>query len=256
MNQQTGIFLIHGLMGSPREYAPLETILHLEGYQTQTVTLPGHGYAPEKPFHQVSANEILAHCLSEYTAFAEKHDDVIMIGHSLGGLCSLLTSAENPPKLSGVVALSTPFEHAYWVNQTKGLFNIPFKDFLSSLPYIKDSLTGFERPHLPVWKFPQMVKQGEIIFQAIQERISKIDVPVLLAHSIYDLSVPYSEMNKLVQALQNAPIIEHHTLDNSGHQIFPVSQDREKVIQLILQFLNKHGLTKPKRFQTLLHAGS
>jgi esterase/lipase len=248
---QTGVLLIHGLMGSPREYIPLETVLQVEGYQTRTVTLPGHGFNPTKPFGETSADEILLHCLREYNRFAEEHDEVIIVGHSLGGICTLLTAASQPEKLAGVVALATPFEHAYWVNRTLDLAKVPLKVLLPAIRFAPECNTGFERPEYHPLMLPRLIGESKVLFSYLQERLQHITVPVCLAHSIYDLSIPYNEMNKLAGALVSAPKVFTHTLDRSGHQIFPISQDREKATMLILDFLHEQAQRKPRRYKTI-----
>lgn len=252
--KQTGILLIHGLMGSPREYLPLEAVLQAEGYHTRSVTLPGHGFGPSKEFAQVRTDDILEHCLKEYNDFAEDHDDVVLIGHSLGGLCTLLTAAENPHKLSAVMTFSTPYEHAYIVNNAMGWLSVPLKILLPGIGYAPACRTGFERPVTSPFIFPKLLDESRIMFRYLQERIEHIRVPVCLAHSIYDLSIPYGEMDKLATMLTNAPRVNTITLENSGHQIFPYSKDKDLAIESVLHFLNDECHYKPRRFKRIKSA--
>lgn len=235
---QTGVLLIHGLMGSPKEYTPLEGVLRASGYHTKTVTLPGHGVEPETPFHQVAAPQLVDHCLNEYDAFSQDVDEVVVLGHSLGGICTMITASHQPDKLKGIVVVSAPYEHAYWVNRTHGLLKVPFKTLVNGLKYAPECRTGFERPHFKPWMFPRMLRESRTMLGTLQERLPLIQVPVHLAHSRYDLSIPYTEMFKLNDALVNAPQVTTLTLENSGHQIFPRSRDKEKTTLSILEFVD------------------
>jgi esterase/lipase len=236
--QPTGILLIHGLMGSPREYDALESILQAEGYQTQTVTLPGHGLNPTKSFHAVTADEILEHCLTEYHLFAEHCQEVIIVGHSLGGICTLLTAAEQPPKLAGIITFSAPYEHAYLINRMFDFLSVPLNVLIPGMLYLRECQTGFERPQYTPLLYPRLLEQTKVMFRYLQERLPEIQVPVCLGHSRYDLSSPYLEMEKIATALKNADHVIQHTFEECGHQIFPHSREQEKATKVVLTFLN------------------
>ncbi len=239
-----GIFLIHGLMGSPREYGYFEDLLIKSGYQTRAISLPGHGDLRHRPLHQFSASEMIEHCLEEYTAFAQECDHIIIIGHSLGGICTLLTASHQPEKLCGIVSLATPFEHAYSLNKTMDLFKVPPDILLRGMSYIPDQHTGFERPHFHPWMFQRLVEEGNTMLGALSERIEHIQVPVLLGHSIYDLTIPYAEMEKIEKKLSNAPKVLTHTFDRCGHQIFPSSGETENATERIISFLEDEELIR------------
>lgn len=235
--KRSGVFLIHGLMGSPKEYRPLESTLTGHGYLTHAIALPGHGPSPAKPFYKVSTQEILDHCLEEYERFACEMDEVVIVGHSLGGICTLITASQSPSNLAGVVTLSTPYEHAYWVNRTHELLTVPLHVLFSGMRFVSDSMTGFERPEYTPWMFPRLLNESRQMFKVLQSGIPQIQAPVCLAHSRYDLSIPFREMEKIAGNLGNAKRITTHILDRSGHQIFPMSQDCERTTQHILDFI-------------------
>jgi pimeloyl-ACP methyl ester carboxylesterase len=83
-----------------------------------------------------------------------------------------------------------------------------------------------------------MLRESRTMLGTLQKRLPLIQVPVHLAHSRYDLSIPYQEMSKLNEALVNAPQVTTLTLENSGHQIFPRSRDKEKTTLSILEFVD------------------
>jgi carboxylesterase len=234
-----GILLIHGLTGSPHEFVPVEASLRQAGYHTRLVTLPGHGDRPTQRFHETSALEILDHCASEYQHLADEVDEVYIVGHSLGGICTLLTAAVRPPKLKGVVVFSAPYEHAYFYNYVHGLARMPIPHLLRSICLAPRDRIRFTRPDCKPWNVPKLLQQSRVIFSLMKEHIHAIEVPVSLAHSIYDLTIPYAEMQKLADRIGKPGRVKMTTLTKSGHRIFPISQDMDEAIRVIFDFLER-----------------
>ena len=235
--QKKGILLIHGLTGSPHEFLPINHALNAAGYHTRTVTLPGHGDTPAKRFHETSALEILDHCASEYQLMAEEVDEVYIVGHSLGGICTLLTAAVRPPKLKGVVVFSAPYEHAYFYNYMHGLARMPLGQLLRSIYMAPRDKVKFTTPDSRLWHVPKLLQQSKVIFSLMKEHLHSIEVPVSLAHSIYDLTIPYTEMQKLAEKLSKNSQVKTTTLTRSGHRIFPISKDMDEALRVIFNFL-------------------
>lgn len=232
-----GILLIHGLTGSPHEFVPIDNVLSGAGYHTRRITLPGHGDNPSKRFHETSALEILDHCASEYQLISEEVDEVYIVGHSLGGICTLLTAAVRPPKLKGVVVFSAPYEHAYFYNYVHGLARLPLGQLLRSIYMAPRDRVKFTTPDSRLWHVPKLLQQSKIIFALMKEHLHSVNVPVSLAHSLYDLTIPYTEMQKLADQLSQNSQVKTTTLTRSGHRIFPISKDMDEAIRVIINFL-------------------
>jgi carboxylesterase len=233
-----GVLLLHGIFGSPREFEPLVPVLTQAGYQPRCVTLPGHGLRPDQSIESVRVEDILAHCLSEYEALAAHCDEVMLVGHSLGGLSALLIAAHRPAKLSRMVALSAPYDEAYLLDRLLYLSS-PVETLLRGLPYVPDSMTGLERPAFRPWHYPLLLREGRRTLEALQRQLPRVNVPVLLAHSPYDLTVPYRNRRKIARILSEearVPVFEHD-LSDCGHQVFPKSRAVEASSRLILSFL-------------------
>jgi carboxylesterase len=239
MNAQKGILLIHGLTGSPHEFVPLQQILSGEGYSVRLVTLPGHGDSPSKRFHETSVLEILDHCEAEYHHLAEEVDELYIVGHSLGGICTLLTAAMQPPKLKGIVVFSAPYEHAYFYNYIHGLTRLPLGHLLRGIYHAPRDRAKFVTPDSRPWHMPKLLQQSRIIFSLMKEHLPNIEVPVSLAHSLYDLTIPYAEMQKLARQLGQSAPVKTTTLTRSGHRIFPLSKDMDEATRVIINFLEK-----------------
>jgi esterase/lipase len=241
MLKKKGILLIHGFMGSPHEFNPVIPYLEELGYSTFSVTLPAHGDNPRKPLMSVSANELLNHCASEYHQFAKTVGCVYVVGHSLGGLCTLLTASLQPEKLKGVIAFAAPYEHAYTVNYPHGIFKLSSRKLVNGISLAIRDRIPFKRPGYTPLDIPKLLKETHQLFSLMERQLPKIRVPVHLAHSVEDLTVPYTEMEKIRLCIGNACPVNTTTLTQSGHGLFPASQDISEALQIILDFLENYS---------------
>lgn len=103
--QTTGILMIHGFTGSPSEFRRIGYELRDEGYTIQAVRLPGHGTSPEDML-RTGWTDWYGHVLENYDALAAKCKNVVVMGHSMGGLLALKLAVER--QVAGVVSLATP----------------------------------------------------------------------------------------------------------------------------------------------------
>jgi esterase/lipase len=234
-----GVLLLHGLTGSPIEMMPVHQQLEQAGYRTRLVTLPGHGERPAKRFFETSAFEILDHCAAEYERFAAEVDEIYMVGHSLGGICTLLTAATQPAKLKGIVVFSAPYEHAYFYNYVHGLARMPIPHLIRGIYFAPRDKTRFNRPDCKPWNVPKLIAQSRVIFSLMKEQLHQIQVPVSLVHSVYDLTIPYPEMQKLAQVIGRSAPVSMTSLSRSGHRIFPISRDMDEAMRVISSFLER-----------------
>jgi esterase/lipase len=234
-NIKKGVLLIHGFTGSPHEFAPILPALRELGYIAETVTLPGHGDEPDIDIHATTAEAMLAHCVNEAEAMAQKVDAVYLVGHSLGGAFALLTAAQHPPKLAGVMAYSAPYQHAYFYNHPIGLTKMDFGTLLRSIRFAPADRLKCRRPRFKPWSVPRLLTDSRQIFAWMQAEVSKVNVPVHLAHSRYDLVVPYVEMAKIAEAIPGP--VETLTLEHSGHRIFPTSRDKDLALEPLFSLL-------------------
>lgn len=249
---QIGVLLIHGTLGHSQEFEDLEVHLRSHGYQTLAVDLPAHGESPTSCLGEICADEILDHCLSSYHQLASQCNRVVVLGHSLGGICSLIIGAQQDPKLAGIIALSTPYEYAYSVNYTYGLFSIPIRRLVKAVTYLPQSRTQHKTPRFRPWWFPRLYQQTQQILGQLQAVLPQVQVPVYLAHAHHDLIVPYAEMGKIASALTQSQQVTTLTLKACGHQVFPGTREESRVSQWVLDCIASiyHQYTQAKEQPT------
>ena len=101
---RTGVLLIHGLTGSPTEMAPVEKALRRAGYQTAVPLITGHG-AGHKELLATTWQQWRDGLRRDIREFAQRCDEVVIVGLCVGGLLGLLLAAEEE-SVHGVVSLS------------------------------------------------------------------------------------------------------------------------------------------------------
>jgi esterase/lipase len=234
-----GVLFIHGFLGSPLEWQSLQRILEQGGYGTHAITHVGHNTQTKEKLNAFKAEQILTHCLTEYSVFSKRFHRVYIIGHSLGGLSALWIAGQNPEKLAGVLAFSTPYRHAYWVNYIHGLLRYPLRNIQLGLQYAPDYFTGHMKPKFSLGWLPYLQKETTRTFSETAKILPDIEVPVWLAHSPYDLAVPYGEMALIAKRINRPELVSMHTLSRCGHQVFQNRRVYAEPSELACRFLSE-----------------
>ncbi len=240
----TGVLLIHGLFGHPDEYSRLAMALQAVGCITQAISLPGHGTLLDQPISSITAEQVLSHCRQCYDTLANQVDQVVILGHSLGGICSLWLAGQRPDKCVGVIALAAPYDRAYWVNGTMDLMTdliqMPPSLWMTATRYAKDSYTGLSSPSFNPLELTGLQRHTDQILTEMQHALSSITVPVFLGHSPYDVIIPFGEMQKLADHM-TAPVVCHR-FNDCGHQVFPMSRVHHEGMTFVLSALKQLGV--------------
>src|SRR5579872_73326 len=87
-----GVLLVHGLNGSRKDFAEMETLLLARGMVAVNMLLPGHG-SKVKDMLSSGWEEWSQAVHSELRALKQRCDVVFLVGHSLGGALSLHVAA-------------------------------------------------------------------------------------------------------------------------------------------------------------------
>jgi carboxylesterase len=99
------VLLIHGLYGSPTDFADLPPALEHEGFDVFAPLLPGHGRTPDSLDAVWSADYVKA-VRAAFDGLAATHKRVAVVGGSMGGALALSLAAERKPS---ALVLANPF---------------------------------------------------------------------------------------------------------------------------------------------------
>jgi carboxylesterase len=101
------VFLIHGLGGTQYDMGSMHKRLKLAGFETHSLTLPGHGTTPED-LVGITAEDWLAACRGMYTELAARYKTLHLMGMCMGALLATEVAKQERHDKGRLIALAPP----------------------------------------------------------------------------------------------------------------------------------------------------
>ena len=178
--------LIHGFGGSDFEMRPLVPALENAGYTVNTMLLPGHGSSVAH-FRTTFFPDWLGHAKKQYRELERQHDQVAVIGASMGGILALALAAEFP--VAAVVSLAAPafiYRVVPWQVKDIRLFFLPL--LAQFFPVLAIRSHSEESRRIAPWRgyegvmcLPQLLSLRQGV-DAVARNLRKVESPLLLIH--------------------------------------------------------------------------
>lgn len=235
---RTGVLLVHGFTGTPKEMRWMGEYLNRElGCTCLGIRLTGHATRP-KDMIRSRWTDWTASVEDGYNLLRGATDKIYLAGLSMGGALSLFMSTKFEEPVKGIVAMSTPYrmpsEHPAWQIRIISYFKA----------YIRknkgDPGSGwFDREafkeHLSYPLNPiRSAAELETLLDRLRPALPRITVPVCLIHSADDDYVVPENMENIYAGLVNAADKTKHYVNGSGHvitrdaartQVFEIARD-------------------------------
>jgi carboxylesterase len=231
------VLLLHGYIGSPTDFGFLPGKLHEKGYTVSIPLLPGHGRDP-RTFSKTTAEEMLNFTKAEYEKLKQTHEEVIVIGFSMGGaLATLLTKQYSIGKL---ILLAPYYEIAhqwYYIFPTE-VYSRAFTPYIPYLYRPRSFKQINDRTFLhKIIDYDFISTRGseaaiELSRQA-KAAAPEIKSKTLVIHSKKDKATSYQAAKQLSEKMMNAKFI---SLQKSNHMLL-WDYEREVVEKEIFEFL-------------------
>jgi carboxylesterase len=228
---QPAALLVHGFPGTPAEMRPLGAALHRAGWTVYGPLLPGFGPQIETIFER-DYTEWIAAVETTLAELQQKHQPVLLVGHSLGAAVSIQAAARSSPD---ALVLTAPFwQLGEWWQRWIGLLlkpffrqvrpfkNADFSDpevrrgvfnFLPDIdldnPAIQQELRDFS---IPLRIFEQLARAGQNAYRVAPQ----VNVPTLIIQGNQDETVPASRTHRLLRRLPGLVRFEEI---NTGHDL-------------------------------------
>lgn len=251
------IIMTHGMWSQDTTWDNWQAPLQAAGYNTVALNLPGHE-------HGCLPYQVAGKSLQDYVDFvaaeAAKHEEVILMGHSMGGLISQMVATRIKPKAMVLVNSAVPAP----------IFPLG----PSSMP---GTLRSFSRPSLywttiellnwemdwllfnatpaeqrPAERAKLVAESGKVawqiafgglnVFKTNRADWSKIDCPVLYLAGGQDRIVPAALGSKLKElaASQSKASFELRTYPQHAHMMIIEPENQQRVAE-IAEWLGQHA---------------
>ncbi|MCR5438081.1 MAG: alpha/beta fold hydrolase [Selenomonas sp.] len=227
-----GVLLIHGFTGLPAELLLMGQYLHKLGFTVLGVRLAGHGTTVEDMSH-MTWEDWMDSVRDGYAVLSGFCESIDVIGHSMGGLFSLLLSTEE--KVRKVVTMAAPIQIA----QERGIKFLPPREVCNNqfIPKARRRLKGVPEAVNKTYRKMPLIGVHELVdvIEATKGCIDKVSAPVLIMHSHDDHTAAPSSAGYIYEHVKSEDR-RVFWLEKSGH-LLPVAAEREKVFAEAAAFL-------------------
>lgn len=217
-NAKTAVLMIHGIVGSPdhfRTVLPLEDLVP-EEYSLCNILLCGHG-GNVQDFSHSSMARWRKQTMDLFITLANSHEQVILVGHSMGCLLAMEIALKTPEKVQVLFLLQAPLTVRLRgfavINMLRYSFGcLDMQDPVQAYTFWAGSVA----PTKQVWKYlPWIPRVLELFAQMgrISRQTHQIRVPLIAWQSRKDGLVG----NRSAHVLQRAEKAEVHVLAGSSH---------------------------------------
>jgi carboxylesterase len=234
--------LVHGFVGGSNNFAELPGELAARGWRVRALRLPGHGTTP-RDLLEIEADDLVDAVRSETSTLrAAGHDEVVLIGHSMGGALATLVAAEIEVDALVLAAPAFGVNHEWWYGLApetwiEVLAPVVAWTYKGELFLQVDRREAVPEIYSYTW-VPTAALQtlSELSARARDPAVlTWIDEPVLVLHSTGDVAASYDVTAQVVAAIPTARLV---TFERSNHHLFH-DHDRTRVIAEIISFLER-----------------
>ncbi|MDD1777320.1 MAG: alpha/beta fold hydrolase [Candidatus Helarchaeota archaeon] len=233
----TGVLLIHGGGGgTTSDMRELGQFIHKEtGYTVLAPLLPGYGTTKED-LAKTTYKDWINAVKQNFLELKSEVKKIFVVGHSMGGVLTLLLGSEFPSEITGIVSISAP-------TKIKGFLIklVPF--FLFFVKYCKIiDIEAFKELSNGIWtgyeQIPlKIVGDFHKLMKLSNAQLNRIVAPILIIQGHRDEFVP-----------AQSPVIIHKTVKssiktirwfNSDHAIL-FSKVKLELFSYIVEFIRKY----------------
>lgn len=238
---RVGCLLVHGFASSPYEMRWLGQHLAAAGHTVYAPRLPGHGTDP-RDLTRPRWRDWVAHLLDASAVLRSQCDQIVLVGHSMGGLLTLQLSLCVP--VEGVAVLGSPVRFtnrktraARWLKTIQ-----PFSDQTdrSALPgVVRTEQARRGEPASGRVRYDRWATAGVAQLVALADAtdaiLPQVTAPLLLVYSEADHTAPLFNGQRAFERAGSADK-QLKVLHHSGHNV-QLDIERETVFALVAEFV-------------------
>lgn len=234
---RVGVVVCHGFTGNPIATRPLGRHLAEQGYTVEVPCLPGHG-TTYRDLGRTRYEDWYRALDTLVDALAARCEQVVLIGHSMGGTLTLDLASRRPDEVAAAVTIN-----AQVLDPTQPLARVaPLLQYL--VPYVPRDLAGLPtddiaRPGVEEGSYPKVAAKAaqSLIAQLPRIRTQLLDLtaPLLVVWSPEDHTVPPVNSHELMDLVGSSDL-EQFVCHRSYHAPM-LDYDDEALAQAITAFV-------------------
>lgn len=219
--------MIHGFRAVPNIYDELSAVLLDRGFSIYNLRLAGHGFSSNEQMLKTRAIDWEKQIDNVYLDLADRYEEVVLIGLSLGAALIINTAAKW--NFTGKAVALAPFlkykQKFAWATGLAGCLKKSLPPSNSDCS-IHDPVFAY---FLPAFTLPQVYEVYKVTGKA-RKNIKKLNCNMLaiIAHNDHALDVP--EHIRIVSA---NPAIKQRFLEKSFHNILQDVEKKEVIKQTV-----------------------
>ncbi len=228
---KTAVLFLHGICGSPnhfRQLLPLEAVVP-ENWSVYNIVLDGH-CKEVADFGRSSMKKWKAQVQSVFDQLCSNHENVILVGHSMGTLLSIELALGNPEKVKQLFLLAVPVKVFVQPRAVGYLLRIAFDriDPKDPVQIAMRNACGI-RQTKKIWKYiPWSARMVELLrlCSKTAKQVGDLSVPCIAFQSEKDEMVS----RKASECLRLSGRVEVIELPNSTH-FYYTKEDKQLIVQ-------------------------
>lgn len=232
----TMVIFVHGILEGPKQFRKFTEVVYNKGFSYSAILLDGHGGSGKK-FANSSMKKWINSVEKEILKYKDKYENIILVGHSMGGLLSILLSLKYKNKVKSLILISTPLK-------VHVRFDMMISSIKIALGKIKDedTLTKYAYNALSVDRsslvtYARWIPRYKDLFELIvmvKRELKNIAIPTLIIHTKKDELVSNKSLNLFYKNLKNDYKIIN--LEKSGHFYYD-EDELNKILKVFQRFL-------------------
>ncbi len=210
MGEGENVFFLHGLGGNIYNWA-YQTKYFSETNNVVSLELPGHGRSAGKGG---SAIEHYTELIKQFFDMMEL-DNIVIVGHSMGGVVSLDFCFKNPDRVKALVLVATSAKFDIPTQKLMELKN-DMESIFGSLDKAKEKMKDIDERLVTN---DMMVLLGDVM--AIKkydgtEHLKELKMPTLVVAGADDILAPVSYSEQLHKSIKQSDL---RVINNAGHMV-------------------------------------
>jgi carboxylesterase len=230
------LLLVHGFTGSPVSMRPLGELLAARGFSVEIVRLPGHG-THYRDMQKTRYADWRAEVVRALDALSRDDEPVVLVGFSMGGTLVLDVASSGHSGIAGVVSINAQ------ILERGGLI-VKLAPFLEKIvPLAPASAAGLVENDIAkpggdekAYGWVPSAAGNSVVRELprIREQVRSLNVPLLVAYSPQDHSVPPANSQAILELAGSTDKTELR-LERSYH-VAPLDFDLPLLEERIAEF--------------------